>query len=209
MKYYAVKNGYQTGIYNSWAECQSAVKGFSNPEFKSFKTKEEAIAYLNGKDAWTEKIAQDNAQGYLSAFTDGSYSEKLNRYSYGVVLISPDGTESQICGSGSNPKYIDSRNIIGEILGVLSAVDWAISNKIEKIKIYHDYEGLSKWITGGWKTNSEASRMYARIFRSKYDGLITVEFEKVPGHSSISYNNKADRLAKSALTEENISAIQK
>ena len=32
-------------------------------------------------------------------------------------------------------EYIDSDNIIGEIFGVINAVDWAISNGYEKIKI--------------------------------------------------------------------------
>ena len=36
-KYYAVKNGRQTGIFESWAECEEQVKGFSGAVYKSFK----------------------------------------------------------------------------------------------------------------------------------------------------------------------------
>ena len=82
------------------------------------------------------------------AFTDGSFDDTLKRYSYGVVFVTPEGSEDHICGYGSNEKYLSSKNIIGEIFGVINALDWAISNNYQKIKIYHDYEGLSKWVSG-------------------------------------------------------------
>lgn len=39
-KFYAVRKGLKTGIYDNWEECQSATKGFSNAEYKSFSTRE-------------------------------------------------------------------------------------------------------------------------------------------------------------------------
>ena len=41
-KFYAVKKGYQTGIFTTWAECQKQTQGFKGALFKSFPTKEEA-----------------------------------------------------------------------------------------------------------------------------------------------------------------------
>ena len=96
MKVYAVKRGHKTGIFYNWAECQSATNGYSGPEFKSFSTKEEAEAYLEDKDIWKERVAADNEDGYLVAFTDGSYNAERNVYSYGVCLISPDKAEHTI-----------------------------------------------------------------------------------------------------------------
>lgn len=86
MKYYAVKTGYKTGVFESWDECQTATKGFPNAVFNSFATKEEAEAFLQGKDLWEDIIKEDNAKGFLVSFVDGSYNKDLNRYSYGVVL---------------------------------------------------------------------------------------------------------------------------
>ena len=65
MKVYAVKKGNSTGIFESWTECQAATKGFAGAEFKSFNTREEAEAYLEDRDAWVEKVARDNENGYL------------------------------------------------------------------------------------------------------------------------------------------------
>lgn len=45
-KYYAVKAGYIPGIYKSWDDCKKQTDGFSGAIYKSFKTKEEAEAFL-------------------------------------------------------------------------------------------------------------------------------------------------------------------
>lgn len=206
--YYAVRKGHTTGIFDNWTAAQAATSGFSGPEYKKFKTKEEAEAYLDNRDIWCEQVAEDNKAGYLVAFTDGSYDKDLNRYSYGVVFLLPDGTEESICGYGSNKEYLNSNNVIGEIFGVINAFDWAISNGYEKIKIYHDYEGLSKWLTGEWEAKVKASKMFVSLYRSKFEDFIQVEFVKVPGHSNIIYNDKADQLAKSALMDRKKVAVQ-
>lgn len=208
MKVYAVKKGHQTGIFDNWADCQAAIKGFSGAEFKSFTTREEAEAYLADRDVWVERVAKDNSDGYLVAFTDGSYNEGLKRYSYGVKFIRPDGSEDDICGYGSNREYINSNNIIGEIFGVINALDWAISNKFEKIKVYHDYEGVSKWISGEWTAKSKVAKMYTGLYELKFKDFLEVIFEKVPGHSNIIYNEKADQLAKSALVDRRKVAVK-
>lgn len=208
MKYYAVKKGHQTGIFDNWAACQEATKGFSGSEFKSFNTREEAEAFLIDKDVWKERVSKDNTDGYLVAFVDGSFDKDLHRYSYGVVLIRPDGSEESICGHGSNKDYIETNNVIGEIFGVINALDWAISNGYERIKIYHDYEGLSKWISEEWKANTKVSKMYVNLYKIKFQDVLSVEFFKVPGHSNISYNETADQLAKSALKNRQKIAIK-
>ena len=76
--YYAVRKGHITGIFDNWPEAQAATLGFSGPEYKKFKTKEEAEAYLDNRDVWVEQVAEDNKAGYLVAFTDGSYDKSLS-----------------------------------------------------------------------------------------------------------------------------------
>lgn len=46
MPIYAVKQGWQTGKFQTWAECQKAVTGYSGAVFKKFKTEAEADAFL-------------------------------------------------------------------------------------------------------------------------------------------------------------------
>ena len=49
-KFYAIKKGIKTGIFNTWDECQTYTKGFSGAQFKSFKTYNEALNYLHSDD---------------------------------------------------------------------------------------------------------------------------------------------------------------
>jgi Predicted double-stranded RNA/RNA-DNA hybrid binding protein len=209
VRYYAVKKGHTVGVFDNWTDCSTSINGFSGAEYKAFNSEAEAEAYLNDKDLWGEIVTADNEKGYLVAFCDGSFEKELNRYSFGVLLIDTDGRESSLCGFGSNEKYISSNNIIGEIFGVINALDWAISNGYAKIKIYHDYEGLSKWVSGEWKANSEVAKMFLSIYRTKFEGVLEdIQFEKVKGHSNNKYNDKADLLAKSALQDKTKMAIQ-
>lgn len=201
MNFYAVKVGHKTGIFDNWNECQDAIKGYSGPSFKGFQTREEAEAFLEGKDFFDEIVEKDLENGYVVAFCDGSFDNKRKRYSFGVFIIDIDGGEYEICSSGANPEYVESHNIIGEILGAVNAMDWAVSNSRDKIKIYHDYEGIAKWITGEWKAKSLVAKKFISIYSEKYEGVLEVAFQKVKGHSNNTYNNKADELARRALSE--------
>ena len=53
-KIYAVRNGKETGIFTKWEDCKENVIGVSGAEFRSFRSFEEANAYLSGKDAQTD-----------------------------------------------------------------------------------------------------------------------------------------------------------
>ncbi|MCC8046566.1 MAG: viroplasmin family protein [Clostridiales bacterium] len=48
--YYAVRKGFQPGIYETWLACEKQVKGFSGAEYKGFQTRKEAIDWLEMKD---------------------------------------------------------------------------------------------------------------------------------------------------------------
>jgi len=201
MNYYAVKVGHTIGVFTDWNECLESTKGYSGADYKKFPTFEDAEAYINDIDLFDEKIKEDISNGYIVAFCDGSFDKKRERYAYGVLIIDNNLQEHEICGSSKNAKYISTQNIIGEVLGVINAMDWAVSNNYEKVKIYHDYEGLSKWITGEWKVKSNVAEMFVSLYNNKFSDLLQVEFEKVKGHSNNKYNDKADELAKRALAE--------
>lgn len=199
MKYYVVKKGHKTGIFDNWSDCQDATKGYSGAEFKSFVSKEEAEAYLNGNNLWDEKVKTDIESGYTVAFTDGSFIDGIEKYGYGVIILKSTNNFEQLCGSLNNPKYLSSRNVSGEVFAVINALDWAISNNISKIKIYHDYEGISKWINKEWQANSDIATTYVALYENKFKDLLSVDFEHVKGHSNCKYNDMADKLAKAAL----------
>ena len=75
---------------------------------------------------------------------------------------------------------------------------YAVENGIERIVIYHDYEGIAKWCNGAWRANKEGTKAY-RAYYDQVKDKLKIQFIKVKGHSGDKYNDMADRLAKKAL----------
>lgn len=197
-KYYGVKKGKITGVFEIWDQCKSSIEGFSGAEYKSFPTYEEAQAYAEGTDITEihKKLAEES--NTVIAYVDGSYDDSQKRYSFGCVIITPQG--EIICESGANedPEAVVSRNVAGELMGTMFAVRWAYSNGYLNILIRHDYEGIAKWFTGLWKVNSYCAKKYME-YMNKYRNVMKISFEKVTAHSGDKYNEMADELAKKAL----------
>ena len=85
-KFYAVRKGRKNGIYFTWADCQAQINGFSGAEYKSFKTKEEAEAYIMGGQANQMEVTVSDDEKAV-AYVDGSYNIRTKEYSYGAILI--------------------------------------------------------------------------------------------------------------------------
>lgn len=201
-KFYAVKAGNKTGIFKDWPSCQDAIKGFSNAKYQSFISEEEAIAYLEGKDLYFEKIQRDIQEGYIVAYTDGSFDKVTQKYAYGIIIYDLNNKKHELNSAHNNPKFVSFENVSGEIFGVLTLLDWVVSNNYEKVKIYYDYEGIEKWATKEWRANSEIAKVYTSILDDKFFNILDIKFEHVKGHSNNIYNEAADRLAKLALTSD-------
>ena len=213
--FYAVRKGFNVGIYDTWAECSKQTNGFSGAEFKKFSTLKEAQNYITqNKPTSNSQIAEqidtepfenvEISKFDILAYTDGSYDDNLKKYSYGVVIVANDGQTvlDRINGSSSNPKFLSSRNVSGEIFGAIEALNWAVANGHHSICIYHDYEGVKKWISNEWKVNSTISRIYKHIYEDKFKDILQVGFVKVKGHSGDTFNDLADQLAKAALNNK-------
>ena len=192
-KFYAVKNGRETGIFKTWAECQKQIIGFKGAAFKGFETLAEAEAFLIGD----EIQKNEPRDGAAVAYVDGSYDVTTNRFSYGMVIFH-NGEETT-----KNEAFLDSelasmRNVAGEIMGAMAAMRYCTECGIEKLDIYYDYAGIEKWCTGEWKTNKKGTTEYKQYYDS-VKAAVDVRFIKVKGHSGDKYNDMADRLAKAAL----------
>lgn len=201
-KYYAVKAGKKIGIFDNWSECSEQVKGYSGAEYKSFISLQEAEAYLSGNEELNEKKVDETFSfDGLVAYVDGSYSEKIDTYAFGLVLCEPNGNVLKFSGRATNPNYTTSRNVAGELSATLHALNFAFNNGYAQITIVYDYEGIEKWTTGEWKANADIAKEYVSRVK-EYKQHINIIFHKVKGHSGCKYNELADQLAKSALTEE-------
>ena len=189
-KYYAVKVGRKPGIYLSWDECKMQVDRYSGAVYKSFSNENEAKMFIEEKQIVFE-------QG-LIAYVDGSYNAKTKEYGFGCVLIEGGQVIKEVYDKGSDIDYASMRNVAGEILGSLYAMEFAKYNGYLQLCIYYDYEGIEKWANGSWKANKIKTQDYQKKV-VQYRESLDIFFIKVLAHSGDIYNERADKLAKKAV----------
>lgn len=92
----------------------------------------------------------------------------------------------------------EMRNVAGEIMGAMKAMEYCLEFGFKSILIHFDYEGIEKWCNGDWKANKVGTQNYKKFYDSIKD-KINITFKKVKAHSGNKYNDLADKLAKQAL----------
>lgn len=220
-KYYAVKIGKKTGVFETWEECSAQINGVSGAQYKSFGTLKEAEIYVAegettevDNNSSVESPDQINLQiekkilglfdGEVIAFVDGSYNSKEEKSGFGAIIIDDKGIQTPLYrafNKNFKPDFLKLRNVAAELEGVKEAIEWAVAYSKKKITIYYDYDGIGKWADGSWKARSEITRQYVEFLEDK-KSLIDTEFIKVPAHCGIEYNEIADSLAKRSLLEK-------
>lgn len=204
-KYYSVYKG-KSGvpkILTSWEECKKEVIGYKGAVYKSFKTEKEAREFLelNLNGNIKENKEDDNLnleEMGLVIYVDGSFSLEKGNYSYGFVAINNGEEVYKDCGVGNDEEAKALRNVAGEVLGSLKAVEYAINNGYKEVTIVHDYQGVASWALGAWKRNKSLTDNYHKVMQENMK-KININFLKVKGHSGDKYNDIADKLAKQAL----------
>lgn len=205
-KFYAIREGARTGIFDNWEECKEYVQGITNAKFKSFRTLEEAEEYMRGdvgkeekSNVNIEKAVSELSAGEAIAFVDGSYLD--GRSGYGVLILLPKGKEVTLSKGftlkSAGKDFMQSRNISAEIEGAKAAMQWAVDHNIDKLNLYYDYIGIEMWATGGWEAKKNLTWAYEAFCRNVMK-KVDVQFFKVQGHTGIKYNEIVDSLAKEA-----------
>ena len=189
-KYYAVRKGRKTGIFRTWDDCKSQVFKYEGAEYKSFPTEAEALAYMG---AVSDTVKESDCYAYV----DGSFNVATGVYGFGGFLMH-NGDKYILSGSGSDKEMASMRNVAGEILGSMAAVEKAIELGVESVDVYFDYMGIRAWALGEWKRNKTGTIAYYDYMQSVKD-KIAVNFIKVKGHSGVEGNEEADMLAKKAV----------
>lgn len=184
-KYYAIRDGKDDHIVTTWAECKALTHCVKGVLYKSFPTREDAVAWL--------RSMEDPPAGGLRIYVDGSYISGHGPAGWAFAVI--DNGVKVAHGSGVTADDAISRNIDGEITAALEAMKWLSMNNREGT-IYHDYEGIARWALGQWQAKSAIAQAYVKESRPY---LHLVHFAKVKGHSGDKWNDYVDRLAREAI----------
>ena len=138
----------------------------------------------------TPPLIPPPGEGY-SAWVDGSYQD--GRVGYGAVILNEDTVVAELYGPVKPEDSGSARNVAGELIAVGHVLRWCQQHGVQRVIIFHDYEGISAWANGSWKTKNDLTRRYQQFVRGC--GIL-VTFVKVKSHSSTPLNDRADELAR-------------
>jgi ribonuclease HI len=123
---YAVARGRRPGIYGTWEECKAQTVGYRNSIFKAFSSYTRAQEYI-------DSFSSNYEDTELFIYTDGS-CKKEGLAGYGCCFN----------GNYEDPRNISKRiegkstNNVAELLGVITALEYAILHPECKITIVTD-----------------------------------------------------------------------
>ena len=202
------------GIYATWRECETAVKGVRGARFQAVATREQAEAMLRG-----EGTALTPG---LWAFVDGNHlggvgvviAEKIGDEEESVVEQGGFTVAEVLAGAGiallSSKKAIsDALGRLRNILAELAALYLALTLVPEgaTVTVVHDYEGIGAWMEERWKTKDPVVAEIVGACRALIERRhLRVAYRHQRGHQAAwvgrddfaHYNAKADVLATEA-----------
>jgi probable phosphoglycerate mutase len=139
-----------------------------------------------------EPTSRDSASAWL-ANVDGASRGNPGPASYGVLIRRPDGSEVLRL-----KKYLGvTTNNVAEYYALLTALDYAISHGVARLRVRSDSELLVRQMQGHYKVKSASLKPLYEQARKLAAQLAYFSIEHVPRE----LNAEADRLANEALDE--------
>jgi ribonuclease HI len=125
------------------------------------------------------------------AYVDGASRGNPGPASYAVILRAPDGTTRFEIG-----KYLGrATNNVAEYYALITALDYAATNKITRLRVRSDSELLVRQMQGRYKVKSADLRPLHERAQKLARGFVYFAIEHVPREQ----NQEADALANMAL----------
>ncbi len=146
----------------------------------------------------------------MKIYVDGSYNPNTKIWG-GAALIMSDSNEILKEILVSDKDLNGSRQINGELESTIHALRYVLEQIDEiddqTITIFYDYAGIEKWAIGEWAARKDVAidykkRVQRHLMLLRYAHKIEIIFSKVKAHSGEEFNEKVDRLAKSACNVE-------
>ena len=207
MKFYAVRRGRSTGVFDSWDACRKQVHKFPGAEYKAFPTREEAFSFLSRAEKPLNKTKETSAlssDSQIAIWVDGSCFPQADgslRIGWGLLVKQDNEEVYRAKGNDIPPEAHRHRNVAGEIFGILKALEWCQAQGITEVSLNFDYQGLESWATGVWRAKFPFTQHYSRTVKASN---ITIHWIKVKAHSGNPENEIVDQLAKEGAMNQKV-----
>lgn len=216
-KVYAIKKGYdfegnrkiENMIVSTWSECLKYVQGVKGAVYKSFVDTEEANRYLDEGSKLLKKDIGTYPYDCLHIYVDGSYNNFTEEYSYGLIAVREDVVQYIESGASKDDSKKSIRQIAGELMAAVRAVEYALETGESKVVIIHDYEGICYHATGFWDRKEESSIRYYNRMNELMSRGIEVIFVKVDSHTGDFYNELVDEKCKEKINIDSDKFVDK
>lgn len=169
-KYYVVWVGRQTGIFETWEDCNEQIFGYPKAVYKSFKTKELAEQAFNssskefiGKDIFETELTEEQLKKIGDPIKDSISVDGAWNTSTGIVEYQGVHTETGKVLFKAGP-FEDGTNNIVEFLAIVHALAYCKQKNI-KLPIYSDSRNAIGWVRDKEaRTNHEKSDKNVKLF---------------------------------------------
>ncbi len=172
-KFYVVWNGYATGVFDSWEECELQTKGYPGAKFKAFDSQEAAVEAYRGdpveqiellKAIANHRPAPVNYEDFPeikldSLAVDAACSKNPGPVEYQGVWVR---TGERIFHAGP---IQGGTNNIGEYLALVHGLALLKSQGRPDVPIYTDSRTARSWVRNGHpKTSLARTPVNAKLF---------------------------------------------
>lgn len=169
-KYYVVWVGRQTGIFESWEDCNEQIFGYPKAVYKSFKTKELAEKAFNssskefiGQDVFETELSEDQLKKIGDPIKDSISVDGAWNTSTGIVEYQGLHTETGKVLFKAGP-FEDGTNNIVEFLAIVHALAYCKQKNI-KLLIYSDSRNAIGWVRDKEaRTNHDKNDKNVKLF---------------------------------------------
>lgn len=225
-KYYAVKKGRKTGVFNSWRECEQQVSGFSGAKYKSFKTLADAKIWLSEGETSNfvpakKNTAKNESSSLKSApiklWTDGGSRNHGNKK--GQHVMKNDPAAWAFCVIKDGKKYTASDGEYGstnnrmEVMALVKALKflgrqgWQNEQIVATLDSKYVLDAITKkWISGwqrrGWRTSAETPVANKELWQEVSTLLpyfSHLDFQWTKGHAKNAGNILVDQLLNNTM----------
>ena len=172
-KFYVVWNGFATGVFDSWEECQLQVKGYPDAKFKSFDSQEAAIEAYRGDPTEQLELLKAIAKGRKESVNYEAFPEiKLDSLAVDAACSKNPGPmeyQGVWVRTGERIFHVgpieEGTNNIGEYLALVHGL--ALLHKQGKYytPIYTDSRTARSWVRNRQpKTTLKPTAKNAKLF---------------------------------------------